>query len=165
MKLKNNFRDKIVSQEEFISACQEWRRKKTEVVFTNGCFDLLHKGHVDYLYEASLKGQVLVIALNTDKSIRKIKGKTRPIQNQTARAELISALGFVDLVTFFDEDTPENLIRLSNPSILVKGADYKISEISGAEFVLSEGGKVETIEITSGYSTSQMIKKIKNATN
>jgi len=165
MRVKKNFRDKIVSRETFISICQEWNNKSIDFVFTNGCFDIIHKGHIDYLYEASLKGEFLVIGLNTDNSIRKIKGESRPIQDQKARAEVLSSLEFVDLVTLFDESTPENLIHSTNPTVLVKGDDYQISQISGSDFVISNGGRVETIQITSGYSTSKIVEKIKALVN
>jgi len=165
MKVKKNFRNKIVSRNQFIETCLGWRKKGIKVVFTNGCFDILHKGHVDYLYESSLKGQVLVIGLNTDSSIQRLKGKSRPIQNQESRSEVLSALEFVDLITFFDEETPENLIRSIFPAVLIKGDDYQVSEISGSQFVLSQGGKVETVKITKGVSTSSIVEKIRSSSN
>jgi len=165
MKVKKNFRNKIVSRNQFIETCLRWRKKGIKVVFTNGCFDILHKGHVDYLYESSLKGQVLVIGLNTDSSIQRLKGKSRPIQSQESRSEVLAALEFVDLITFFEEETPENLIRSISPSVLVKGDDYQVSEISGSQFVLSQGGKVETVKITKGFSTSSIVERIRSSGN
>ncbi|WMN12064.1 D-glycero-beta-D-manno-heptose 1-phosphate adenylyltransferase [Marivirga salinae] len=150
--------DKILNLEALIKKRQEW--KDQQVVFTNGCFDILHLGHVDYLEKAASKGDKLIVALNTDASVSKLKGPTRPVNNEQARARIIAALSFVDAVVFFSEDTPLSLIKQLIPDILVKGSDYNISNIIGAEIVMENGGKVETIELVDGYSTTNIINKI-----
>ncbi|MBC7913398.1 MAG: adenylyltransferase/cytidyltransferase family protein, partial [Pyrinomonadaceae bacterium] len=130
---------------------------------TNGCFDLLHLGHIDYLAKAANLGNKLVIGLNSDKSTSDLKGPGRPITNQKSRARLLAALYFVDAVVLFDEPTPYNLIKAINPDILVKGADYTIDTIVGADIVLANGGSVKTIEYIDGYSTSAIEQKIRNS--
>lgn len=129
-------------------------------MFTNGVFDIIHRGHVDYLYKAKSYGDVLIVGLNSDSSVRKIKGPKRPIQNQSDRAVILSSLKPVDYVVLFSEVTPERLIKSVRPEVLVKGADYKAMEIVGAEFVRSTGGKVVRIKLTRGRSTSGILKKI-----
>lgn len=150
--------DKIYSLDALINKRKEWKDQK--VVFTNGCFDILHLGHVDYLEKAAAKGDKLIVALNTDTSVSKLKGPTRPVNNENARARIIAALAFVDAVIFFSEDTPLSLIKQLKPDILVKGSDYKISNIVGANIVMENGGKVETIDLVEGYSTTNIINKI-----
>jgi rfaE bifunctional protein nucleotidyltransferase chain/domain len=150
--------DKIYSLDSLIDKRKEWKDQK--VVFTNGCFDILHLGHVDYLEKAASKGDKLIVALNTDASVSKLKGPTRPVNNENARARIIAALAFVDAVIFFSEDTPLSLIKQLKPDILVKGSDYKISNIVGANIVIENGGKVETIDLVEGYSTTNIINKI-----
>lgn len=150
--------DKIYSLDALINKRKEWKDQK--VVFTNGCFDILHLGHVDYLEKAASKGDKLIVALNTDASVSKLKGPTRPVNNENARARIIAALAFVDAVIFFSEDTPLSLIKQLKPDILVKGSDYKISNIVGANIVMENGGKVETIDLVEGYSTTNIINKI-----
>lgn len=130
------------------------------VVFTNGCFDILHAGHCKYLAEAKKLGDILVVGVNTDESIKRIKGKERPINKQTDRAFVLSALRAVDYTIFFGEDTPAQLIDAIVPDVLVKGADYDVREIVGAETVLKNGGKVITIPLVAGLSTSNTLKKI-----
>lgn len=130
------------------------------IVFTNGVFDILHYGHVDYLTKAKRLGDILIVGLNTDSSVRMFKGKNRPIQNEKDRARILDALKPVDYVVLFSEETPERLIRKIRPDILVKGADYKVSEIVGAEFVKSYGGKVKRIALQKGRSTSRIIKTL-----
>ena len=134
--------------------------KKKRIVFTNGCFDILHIGHVTYLKKAGRLGDILVIGLNSDKSVKSIKGKDRPINSQRDRAQVLSSLSFVDYVTIFGEDTPERLIRKLKPDILVKGGDWKDKEIAGAFFVKSIGGRVATIPFVKGYSTTKLINKM-----
>lgn len=131
------------------------------VVFTNGCFDILHPGHVAYLEKASKLGDILVIGLNSDRSVRALKGRGRPVNNERDRAYVLSALDFVDYITIFGEDTPEKLIRLLKPDILVKGGDWKMKDIVGGEFVKSRGGRVARIKFVKGYSTSSLIKKVR----
>ncbi len=153
--------DKIVSQETLMQWISKWKRHGEEVVFTNGCFDILHLGHVDYLEKAKKLGDRLVVALNTDNSVKRLKGKERPLNNQESRARLIAALEFVDAVVFFSEDTPKQIIESLIPNILVKGDDYLAENIVGADFVIGKGGKVETISLVNGYSTTNLVDKIK----
>ncbi len=129
------------------------------VVFTNGCFDLLHAGHVTYLEKARKLGDLLVVAVNTDESVRRLKGPSRPVNSTQDRMTVLSALGFVDRVTFFAEDTPLELIQKLSPKILVKGADYKKDQIVGAEWVEAHGGKVKTIPLVKGKSTTSILQK------
>lgn len=132
----------------------------SKVVFTNGCFDILHRGHVEYLAKAADMGDVLVVGLNTDASVRRLKGESRPINNQEARALVLASLSFVDAVVLFDEDTPYELIKAVRPDVLVKGADYKPEEIVGYDIVTSYGGKVEVVDLVEGYSTTQLLSLI-----
>jgi len=130
------------------------------VVFTNGCFDILHYGHAQYLQSAKNKGDILVVAVNSDSSIKKIKGKNRPIVDQKNRLGLLSALSCIDYLTLFNEETPLEVIRRIKPDILVKGADWKKSNIVGSDFVRSYGGKVLTVKLVKGLSTTNLIKRI-----
>jgi len=132
---------------------------KKDVVFTNGCFDILHAGHLSYLEKAKAKGDVLVVGLNSDQSISRIKGPSRPIVEQEHRAALLAGLACVDYVVIFDDDTPEKLIKAIRPNILIKGADWSIEKIAGGDFVLQRGGRVETIELVPGLSTSEIIRR------
>ena len=136
----------------------EWRKKDTNIVFTNGCFDLLHKGHLDLLSKASTYGDILIVGLNSDSSVRKIKGKERPIENEKIRSKNLLKLNYVNYVIIFDSETPEDLIKTILPNVLVKGADYNDTTIIGAKEVISNGGKVKIIPLTAGYSTSSIIK-------
>lgn len=136
------------------------RRKNKKVVFTNGCFDILHFGHVKYLAAARSKGNILVVGLNTDASVRHLKGKNRPINPQEDRAEVLAALECVDYVVLFSQETPLELIKTIEPDILVKGGDWKKSEIVGSAFVQARGGKVLTIPFIKNRSTTQTIQKI-----
>lgn len=141
------------------------RRQRNKIVFTNGVFDILHYGHIDYLTKAKAFGDVLIVGLNSDLSVGKFKPKDRPIQNQKDRARILAALEMVDYVILFSEETPERLIKLVRPDVLVKGADYRISEIAGADFVKSYGGQVKRIRLVRGRSTSEIIEKIKKLPN
>lgn len=156
-----DFEDKIVSREYLAKLVRSLKEKGKKVVFTNGCFDILHSGHVKYLSEARKLGDALVIGLNTDASVRALKGEGRPINNEKDRASVLSALGFVDFVTLFGEETPQELIDSLVPDILVKGADYKPQEIVGYDTVTKAGGKVMTIELVEGRSTTKTIEKIR----
>jgi D-beta-D-heptose 7-phosphate kinase/D-beta-D-heptose 1-phosphate adenosyltransferase len=131
------------------------------IVFTNGCFDLLHPGHMRYLHAARQMGDYLVVAVNTDRSVKIIKGANRPIQSQDERAELLAGLSFVDAVILFDEDNPLNLIQHLVPDVLVKGGDWTENRIIGADVVRKAGGMVKSLPFVAGYSTSEMIKKIR----
>lgn len=138
-----------------------WRYLEDTVVFTNGVFDILHKGHIDYLMSCKDLGDKLVVAINSDASTKRLKGEERPINNENDRAEAIASLMFVDAVIIFDEDTPIKVIEVLKPDVLAKGADYTVEEIVGSDFVLSNGGSVERINYLEGYSTSSLIEKIK----
>jgi len=137
-----------------------WRFLDKKIVFTNGCFDILHRGHIEYLAKAASYGDVLIIGLNTDQSVHILKGASRPIQDQDARAYILASLQFVDAVTLFDNDTPYELIAKVQPDVLVKGGDYKPEEIVGYDIVKKKGGQVITIEFVKGYSTTDIIKKL-----
>jgi rfaE bifunctional protein nucleotidyltransferase chain/domain len=139
-----------------------WRFRDYKVVFTNGCFDLIHLGHIDYLAKAADLGDILVVGLNSDASTRRLKGPTRPINDEHARALVLASMSFVTNVVLFDEDTPYNLIKTIQPDILVKGADYKPEEIVGYDIVTAKGGKVVTIDYLPGYSTSLIEKRIRD---
>lgn len=150
----------ITNKEDLFSTLNQWRFKNEKIVFTNGCFDIVHKGHIEYLAQAAALGTKLVIGLNTDASVKKLKGENRPINNQEARAILLSALIFVDKVVLFDEDTPYELIKYIQPDILVKGKDYKPENIIGYDIVRNKGGEIITIDLTAGYSTTSILSKI-----
>lgn len=155
-------KNKIVRQNLLRETLLALKAQGKKIVFTNGCFDLVHLGHLDYLEKARGKGDVLVIGLNSDQSIRRLKGASRPVMDENSRARLLAALEFVDYVVLFDEDTPQELIRDILPDVLVKGDDYQVSNIVGADIVMSNGGKVETVELVKGYSSTAIIEKIKN---
>ncbi len=140
------------------------REKGKRIVFTNGCFDIIHAGHVDYLEKAKALGDFLVVGLNSDESIKRIKGPCRPINPQEYRKRVLEALKPVDLVVIFEEDTPERLIKEIKPDVLVKGGDWKIENIVGADFVMSYGGIVKTIDFVYDVSTTKIIEKIKRGT-
>lgn len=142
----------------------EWRLKNKKIVFTNGCFDILHLGHVDYLSKAADCGDVLIVGVNSDASTKMLnKGSNRPIQDQLSRSTIIASLHFVDAVVVFDEETPYELIKVIQPDVLVKGADYKVEQIAGHDIVLKRGGEVKLIEIVKGYSTTAIEARIKSA--
>lgn len=145
-----------------LTKLKEWKQQNSKVVFTNGCFDLLHKGHVDYLAKAADMGDKLVIGVNTDASVSKLKGPNRPIQDEQSRLQILASLGFVEAVILFDEDTPYELIQLVQPDILVKGSDYKPEDIVGYDIVTAKGGEVKTIDFLPGFSTSGIEQKIRN---
>jgi len=153
-------KSKILTSTQATTKCKNLRSKNKKVVFTNGVFDILHRGHVEYLAKAKSFGDVLIVGLNSDLSVRKLKGKNRPVQKQADRAIILLALESVDYVIIFGEQTPLNLIRLLKPKVLVKGADYKLSEIVGSDFVLENGGLVKRIKLTKGRSTSNILRKI-----
>lgn len=156
---------KIKSREDAQAQVKAWQAKGETVVFTNGCFDLLHLGHVDYLEKARELGDRLVIGLNTDDSVSRFKGLERPLQDQDSRARILASLQFVDLVVFFNEDTPFDLISALIPNVLVKGSDYLAENIVGADVVKKAGGVVKTIDFVPGYSTTRIVEKIKRTIN
>lgn len=138
-----------------------WRSLGKKIVFTNGCFDILHRGHLDLIAKAADLGNVLVVGLNTDASVKRLKGIDRPVNHENDRAFQVASLLCVDAVCLFEEDTPELLIKAISPDVLVKGGDYTINNIVGAEHVMSYGGSVEIIPFVDGYSTSSLIESIK----
>lgn len=145
-----------------VELVNKWKSNGEKIVFTNGCFDIVHLGHVDYLEQARMRGDKLVIGLNTDDSVSRLKGPTRPLNDEYSRGRILAALAFVDAVTYFGEDTPYQLIQALQPDILVKGSDYLAENVVGADIVLGIGGKVETIQLVEGYSTTQLVEKIKS---
>ena len=151
----------LISRSKIGAVVQGLKRRKKKIVFTNGVFDIIHRGHIEYLTKARSFGDVLVVGLNSDASVRRLKGKSRPLQKQTDRAVILLALKAVDYVVFFGEDTPDKLIELIKPDVLVKGADYKLGEIAGAKFVKSCGGQVRRVRLTKGRSTSGLIKRLR----
>ena len=151
---------KILCGEELERKLAYWRFKNYKIVFSNGCFDILHAGHVDYLSKAADEGDVLIIGLNTDASTKRLKGPTRPINDQDARAMIMASLSFVTAVVLFDEDTPYNLIKQVQPDILVKGSDYKPEDIVGYDILKAKGGTVKTLDLLPGYSTTSIEQKI-----
>jgi len=155
-------KNKILDSHQAAVVINNWKAENKKVVFTNGCFDIVHLGHVDYLEKARNLGDRLVLGLNTDASVSRIKGPSRPIVDQNSRARVMASLEFVDLVVLFDQETPYELIGALIPDILVKGNDYLAENIVGADIVNKNGGKVETIELVKGYSTSNIVKRIKN---
>lgn len=150
----------IVSRKAVTALVRKLRRSKRRIVFTNGVFDIIHRGHVEYLTRAKSFGDVLIVGLNTDASVRRLKGAGRPLQKQRDRATILAALKPVDYVILFGEDIPEKLIRLVRPDVLVKGADYREREIVGAEFVRSYGGTVRRVSLIKGRSTSNIIRRL-----
>ena len=157
-----NSGDSVLSKTEIKDLVKEAKKDSKKIVFTNGCFDLLHVGHITYLEEAKKLGDRLVVALNSDNSVKKLKGSKRPINKLKERAKQIAALNSVDWVTSFSEDTPLKLIKELEPDVLIKGKDYKVKDIAGSKEVLSKGGQVKTINLVKGVSTSNLIRKIKD---
>ncbi len=162
--------NKLATTTEAVQRIAKWKLKNDKVVFTNGCFDILHKGHVTYLSKAADLGNKLVVAINTDASVKRLgKGDDRPVNPEEARAFVLSALGFIDMVILFDNDTPLELIQELKPDVLVKGADYDPNEtdssskkyIVGSDVVRSYGGSVEAISLVDGFSTTGIIQKLK----
>jgi rfaE bifunctional protein nucleotidyltransferase chain/domain len=154
----------ILARNELIRIRQQFKKTGKKVVFTNGCFDILHRGHIDYLAKAKSLGDVLIVGLNTDGSVRRLKGPGRPIVDEGDRAAVLAALSAVDYVCLFDEDTPHELIQALVPDILVKGADWSMNDIVGKDVVEAAGGAVRTIEFLPNRSTSKIIEKIARLT-
>ena len=150
----------ILSNKNLKFHLSNWLSQNKKIVFTNGCFDLIHQGHKDLLSKAKSLGDILIVGLNSDRSVKRLKGIKRPIQNEKERAKNLYEIGSVDRVIMFDEDTPDRLIREIKPHVLVKGGDYTIDSIVGSRDVLAAGGIVEIIPLTPGYSTSKTIEKM-----
>ena len=149
--------------DDFAPQLSIWKSANEKIIFTNGCFDILHLGHLDYLSKAADLGTKLIIGLNSDSSTHLLKGPTRPINNQISRASILAAFFFIDAIIIFDEQTPINLISNILPNVLVKGADYEVSDIVGANEVIANGGEVKTIAFLEGYSTTAIEQKILKA--
>lgn len=157
--LNNNIEQKIVSRDFFVENAVKLHRQK--IVFTNGCFDVLHFGHVHYLMEAKALGDILVVGLNSDDSVRRLKGPSRPINGEKERAFVLAALSCIDYVIVFEEDTPKELIETVRPDVLVKGGDYALDQIVGADFVTRNGGTVTTLPFVEGFSSTRIIEQLK----
>jgi rfaE bifunctional protein nucleotidyltransferase chain/domain len=155
-------RKKIIDRDELPARLAYWKFKCRKLVFTNGCFDMLHRGHIEYLAKAASFGEMLLVGLNTDTSVQKIKGAGRPLNDEQSRAVALASLLFVDAVVLFDEETPYELIKSVKPDVLVKGNDYKAEDIVGYDIVTNNGGQVITVDLVEGYSTTSLINKIKN---
>ena len=156
-----HLKSKILNKEGLKPLLNVLKFQNKKIVFSNGCFDILHRGHVEYLSKAASLGDCLVIGLNTDASVKRLKGENRPVQDQISRSQVMASLHFVDYVVFFEEDTPYELINYLKPDILVKGSDYKEDDIVGADVVKASGGKVITIDLVDGYSTTSIIERSK----
>lgn len=154
------FQSKVKSTGDIAAVAEGLRASGKKIVFTNGCFDILHYGHVLYLQEAASLGDALIVGINSDASVRRLKGKSRPVTSQEYRAATIAALQSVDFTVIFEEDTPYNLIKTVKPDVLVKGGDWRRQDIVGADIVEAGGGKVESLAFAEGFSTSSIIDKI-----
>ena len=151
----------LIDRNKIVETCEEIRRGGNKIVFTNGCFDILHVGHVRYLTTAKSFGDILIVGLNTDSSVKMLKGANRPINNEKDRAEVLLGLKAVDYVVLFGERTAENLVAEVRPDVYVKGADYTVDKIPEAKIVQSYGGRVELVEFVAGHSTTNIIEQIK----
>lgn len=160
MSYHQQVKSKIIQSSQLDDIIGKWKNAGEKIVFTNGCFDIIHQGHIDYLSKARDLGTKLIIGVNTDRSVSAIKGAHRPIQDEYSRMTILAAMEFVDAVILFDEDTPITLITRVIPDILVKGSDYKAEEIVGYDVVVGNGGKVETLDFLEGFSTSAIERKI-----
>lgn len=156
------FKDKVISLEKVTSVIADYKKQGKKIVFTNGCFDLLHIGHIRYLEDAACLGDLLIVGINSDLSVKRLKGPTRPVQCETDRAEILASLKAVAHTVIFTEDTPLNLIKMISPDVLVKGGDWAIPQIVGSDFVLSYGGKVQSLQFVEGRSTTSIIQKAQN---
>ncbi|GAA4754008.1 D-glycero-beta-D-manno-heptose 1-phosphate adenylyltransferase [Flavisolibacter ginsenosidimutans] len=161
MKEEQNLQTKISHLSDLQQKVTQWKSEGKTVAFTNGCFDILHAGHIASLQEAAQQGDKLIVALNADSSVKALKGESRPVNNENARAVVVAALGMVDAVVVFSEPTPKELIIALKPDVLVKGGDYKVEDIAGAKEVLNWGGKVIINPIVEGYSTTLIIEKMR----
>ena len=158
----NKLKAKIFNIKDLSKIINEWRLNGDKIVFTNGCFDLIHLGHLEILARSADLGDKLIVAINSDMSIKKIKGNSRPIIEEDSRAKQLAAIEFIDAVILFNEDTPYNLINILKPDVLTKGGDYKKNDIVGNQLINKEQGEVVIIPLTQGYSTTAILEKIKN---
>jgi len=161
MKNLQNIISKIFSLSDLKIQSDQWKQDGDKIVFTNGCFDLIHRGHVEVLANTADLGDRLIIGLNSDSSIQKLKGENRPIIDENSRAILLASLQFIDAIVLFSEDTPKQLIETILPNVLTKGGDYKVEEIAGHEVVLQNGGEVILVPFIDGFSTTNIVDKIK----
>jgi D-beta-D-heptose 7-phosphate kinase/D-beta-D-heptose 1-phosphate adenosyltransferase len=161
MKNSASVKDKIYNRIDLARQVERWKLLNKKIVFTNGCFDILHKGHIELLSKAAQLGDILIVGLNADASVKKLKGEDRPVNDENFRSEIMAGLLIVDAVSLFEEDTPYELIETIVPDILVKGGDYKPEDVVGAETVIKNGGNVEIIPLVKGYSTTGIIQKIR----
>lgn len=164
MSFENRIPEKIMQMADLTRSTNLWKMQNQRIVFTNGVFDLIHRGHIDYLMKAADLGHKLIVGLNSDLSVKTLnKGANRPIKDENSRALILASMAFVSAVVIFNEETPKNLIESLCPNILVKGGDYRIEEIAGSDFILKNGGQVLTIPLVQGYSTSAIEAKIKSS--
>ena len=161
MKALELIQAKIFDKQSLQKQITIWRFQNKKIVFTNGCFDILHLGHVDYLTKASDEGDILIVGVNTDLSVSKLKGPERPINKEEQRSMILASLHFIDAVILFDQETPYELIHSIQPDVLIKGADYDPKDIVGYDIVTAKGGQVKTIDLLPGYSTSAIEQKIR----
>ncbi len=161
MRAVSSIPNKIFNLEELMHQVRRWRLQSRKIVFTNGVFDILHEGHIASLCEAASYGHVLIVGVNTDASVRRLKGDSRPVNNENSRALILASLMMTDAVILFGEDTPLNLITAVLPDVLVKGGDYTIEQIVGAKEVMANGGEVRIVPILEGFSTTSIIQKMK----
>lgn len=162
MKSVNSIPNRIFTLDTLIHQVRRWRLHNKKIVFTNGVFDILHEGHIASLSEAASYGHILIVAVNTDASVKRLKGESRPVNNENSRALLLASLVMVDAVILFDEDTPLQLIKAVLPDVLVKGGDYTLDQIVGASEVMANGGEVKIVPVLEGFSTTSIIEKMKN---
>ena len=154
------FKSKIVDKEQLIPILIRAKFNSQKVVFTNGCYDIIHRGHIELLNRAAMLGNLLIVGLNSDNSVRKLKGPNRPVQDEMTRALVLAAMRVVDYVVIFDEETPYELIKIVQPQFLVKGGDWQIKDIVGSDIVQAYGGKVLSVELVEGFSTTNIINKM-----
>lgn len=160
MKYPQLIKNKVFTLDGIRHQTKRWRLLSKKIVFTNGCFDILHEGHLEILSQAAEAGDILIIGINTDASVKRLKGEARPVNNQSFRSLMLAELIMVDAVVLFDEDTPLELIKEIEPDVLLKGGDYEINQIVGAEEVIKNGGEVKIVPLVKGFSTSLLIQKI-----
>lgn len=153
---------KILDKERLLVKLTDWKEENKKIVFTNGCFDLIHLGHIEVIARSADLGDILIIGVNTDNSIKRLKGKNRPIVEEISRAKQLAALEFVDAVVLFDQDTPIDLIKVINPNVITKGGDYNTDQVIGNDIVTQNDGEVVIIPLTQGYSTTSILEKIKD---
>jgi len=162
MKYTDVISRKVLSDDELTRQVERWKLLNKKIVFTNGCFDILHKGHLELLARAAESGDILIVGINADSSVRRLKGDSRPVNDESFRATMLASLIIVDAVVLFEEETPARLISRIEPDVLVKGGDYAIEQIVGAEEVIKNGGEVKIIPFVKGYSTTSLIEKIQS---